>query len=288
LRSGRRSEAAAEACELYRALVARGWKHITAQGFQRHAQTKFRAGEVTQPGTDKFDAGYWARRLIHREYTMNLQPAAHQELSVRVDHGGTGHYLPLGTNIHRLAASRALRIYQTIASYGWEATNKRFPRELTVAFHWLDVPLAWTYTTIHTLTTAFGVPPIEPLNQTSSAFMVGVAESDAGIQRALAWCINRMDGMRCAAAFTSAEEALRDLWRRPVQLVLVSHNLSDRSGTACLEAMKAAAPEIGGLLYSVYEDSEELFKRTPGGAGTYLLRRTGPTQFLEPIRAWPN
>ena len=52
--------------------------------------------------------------------------------------------------------------------------------------------------------------------------------------------------------------------------------------------MKAAAPEIGGLLYSVYEDSEELFKRTPGGAGTYLLRRTGPTQFLEPIRAWPN
>ena len=45
-------------------------------------------------------------------------------------------------------------------------------------------------------------------------------------------------------------------------------------------------PKSRGLLYSVYEDSEELFRTTPGGAGTYLLRRTPPTQFLEPIAGW--
>jgi DNA-binding NarL/FixJ family response regulator len=50
--------------------------------------------------------------------------------------------------------------------------------------------------------------------------------------------------------------------------------------------MKAAAPEVAGVLYSVYDDSEELFRRTPGGAGTYLLRRTRPTEFLEPIAGW--
>ncbi len=46
--------------------------------------------------------------------------------------------------------------------------------------------------------------------------------------------------------------------------------------------MKVAAPAVPGLLYSVYEDSEELFRATPGGAGIYLLRRTPPNGFLEP------
>jgi DNA-binding NarL/FixJ family response regulator len=286
LRSSRQSQAAAEACELYRALVTAGWREATRQGLRRRAQTNPWSGDPVPLPADRFNADYWAQRLIHREYTMSPGPGESQELSVRVDHGGTGHYFPLATNDHNVAGSLALRIYQTIVSHGWEVANKRFSRELTVAFHWLDVPLAWTYTTIHTLNTASEAPPIESLKKASNAFMVAIAESDTGIRRALEWSINQMDGLYCVAAFTSAEEALRDLRRWPIQLVLVSHNLSDRSGTACLETMKATAPDVAGLLYSVYEDSEELFRRTPGGAGTYLLRRTGPTEFLEPIRAW--
>jgi DNA-binding NarL/FixJ family response regulator len=217
---------------------------------------------------------------------MSLQPGAHQELSVRMDYEGASHYFPLGTNIPRVAARRASRIYRSLVSQGWEAANQRFSRELTVAFHWLDVPLAWTYTTIHTLNPAAQAPPGEPLKPAGTRFRAAVVESDGGIRRALEWCVNQMDGLCCVAAFASAEEALRDLRRRPIQLALVGHNLSDRSGAACLEEMKATAPEVAGLLYSVYEDSEELFRRTPGGAGTYLLRRTGPTAFLEPIQAW--
>ncbi len=47
--------------------------------------------------------------------------------------------------------------------------------------------------------------------------------------------------------------------------------------------MKEAAPQVAGLLYSVDEDSEELFRSTPGGASTYLLQRSAPTRFLEPV-----
>jgi len=96
-------------------------------------------------------------------------------------------------------------------------------------------------------------------------------------------CINHMDGFCCAAAFASAAEALRELPRQSAGLVLVSHSLADKSGTDCLEELKVTAPGVAGLLYSVYEDSEETFRATPGGAGTYLLRRTPPTRFLEPI-----
>jgi DNA-binding NarL/FixJ family response regulator len=33
----------------------------------------------------------------------------------------------------------------------------------------------------------------------------------------------------------------------------------------------------------VYEDSDQLFKATPGGASSYLLKRTTPDKLLDPI-----
>jgi DNA-binding NarL/FixJ family response regulator len=42
------------------------------------------------------------------------------------------------------------------------------------------------------------------------------------------------------------------------------------------------------VLYSVYEDSEQLFKATPGGASGYLLKRTAPGQLLAPLSLIPQ
>jgi hypothetical protein len=92
LRSSRRSQAAAEACELYRALVRQGWEGAMRQGGRKPSQTNLWPAVPASPGADKFDADYWRQRLIHREYTMRLEPAVGQELSVRIDHAGTGHY----------------------------------------------------------------------------------------------------------------------------------------------------------------------------------------------------
>jgi DNA-binding NarL/FixJ family response regulator len=213
---------------------------------------------------------------------MNLAIKPARELSVQVDHQGASHYFPLGTDDPKLAADRALRIYQVVATQGWKTANERFRRELTVAFRWLDSPLAWTYSTIHTQCNLPRRSSADVFRAGSSRLKVAIAESDAGIRRALAWCLNHMDWFYCAGAFASAAEALRELPRRSPCLVLVSHSLPDQPGAAFLEELKVAAPAMAGLLYSVYEDSEELFRATPGGAGTYLLRRTLPNRFLEP------
>jgi DNA-binding NarL/FixJ family response regulator len=213
---------------------------------------------------------------------MSLETKPPRELSVQVEHQGTRHYFPLRTENPKLAANRAVRIYRVVASQGWKAANERFRRELTVAFRWLDGPLAWTYSTIHTLSNATGRPSADAFRARSRRLKVAIAESDGGIRHALVWCLNQMDGFYCSAAFASAAEALRELPRRSACLVLVSHSLADKPGAAFLEELKVAAPAVPGLLYSVYEDSEELFRATPGGAGTYLLRRTAPNRFLEP------
>ena len=131
LESSRRTQAAAEACELYRVLVAQGWESAIWRSSRRSPQANPWPGDPALLRGNKFDADYWAQRLIRRQYTMNLQATGDQELSVRVEHGGTGYYFPLGTNNQGLAAKHALQIFRTVANQGWEIANKRFPRELT-------------------------------------------------------------------------------------------------------------------------------------------------------------
>ena len=283
LPSSHRRQAAAEACQLYRTIVSQGWENAGVRGDRRSVPAGLPPGEAMPLGTGRFDRDFWDQRLIHREYTMRLDMKTARELSVQIDHQGTSHYFPLGTDDPKLAANRALRIYKAVTSQGWKTANERFRRELTVGFRWFDNPLAWTYTTIHTQSDIPRQLSADAFHVRTGSLKVAIIESDGGIRQALVWCLNHMDEFCCAAAFTSAAEALRELPRRAACLVLVSHNLADKPGTACLEELKVTVPGVAGLLYSVYEDSEELFRATPGGAGAYLLRRTPPTRFLEPI-----
>ena len=100
----------------------------------------------------------------------------------------------------------------------------------TLAFRWFDSPLAWTYTTVHTQNVVSQEAPPEAVNVAAGAIELAIAESDAGIRRALEWCVRHTAGFRCAATFASAEELLRESRRKPVHLVLVSHNLADKPG----------------------------------------------------------
>ena len=58
----------------------------------------------------------------------------------------------------------------------------------------------------------------------------------------------------------------------------------DWPGRVWMEKLREVAPRVLSLIYSVHEDSQELFRATPGGASAYLLRRTAPAQILDPLR----
>jgi DNA-binding NarL/FixJ family response regulator len=279
------AEAAAEACQLYKAIITRGWESVFASGKGRDLESRPPPSALAAPETTGFGTSYWTPRLIHRKYTEAFRPTADRELSVRIDHAGASHYFPLGTGDARPAANRAARIYQTIVRKGWATAGETFPRELSLAFRWVDQPVVWTYTTVHTHTGNRRLPQALPSGRQIARLNVAITESDAGLRRVLAWCINQQEGCSCVAAFANAAAALREIPRRPIHLLLVGQDLADQSGTDCLNELKIVAPEVTGVLFSVYEDSEQLFKSTPGGAGTYMFRRTPPTGILAPITA---
>ncbi len=208
LRAGHRDRAAIEACQLYERIVSRGWEGLTTRCNGKGLESDLSPGVLPAAGQNPFDPDYWSQRVIHRKYTEAFHTHGNRELSVRIDHAGNSHYFPLGTHNRKLATSRAVQIYQTVARQGWETANQRFPRELSVAFRWLDNPVAWTYTTIHTRATMPWAPAQPALRQPGQRLNVAIAESDPGIRQSLAWCINQQEGFCCDTTFTSAEAIL--------------------------------------------------------------------------------
>jgi len=269
------ARAASEASAIYRDILNYGWEV---------ALTGRRHGLVQTPpiDPDRLDPEYWAQRLVHREYDSQIIRHDQLQLSIRIDHQGASWYFPLGTGTRSKAAERALNIYKMVVARGWGATLGNVTRELTAAFHWSDNPLAWTYTTFHTENEAVRPKEPPPLSEGARVRVV-VAESDIHIRTALQNCVWRMPGFECVATFAHPGDALEYARRHSPHLVLIGQSATEKPGALFLDELRLMAPQVGGLIYSIHEDSEELFRTTPGGAGYYLLKRVAPTRFLEPL-----
>jgi DNA-binding NarL/FixJ family response regulator len=231
---------------------------------------------------------------LRRRYTSQSE-----EFSVRIEHAGRSHYFPLATADEATACARAAQIHRSVLRDGWEEACHRFPRELTVGFHWSADPLAWTYATIHTRPLAnawMTTPPargaasgavepiaadIGPAPENRKAPLIAVVESERGLGQALEW---HLGGLAASVRLlANGAEALREVPRQHFHLALVNHTLPDASGAECAEQLGHLAPRTPVLIYSAHEDSEQLFKSTPGGAFGYVLKRTAPEHLLAPI-----
>jgi DNA-binding NarL/FixJ family response regulator len=288
LLSRQRPQAAEEACQIYQTLIEHGWEATHPSQVKHGSPSGVAAGFRISPASIPFDATYWRHRLILRKYPEPLQPLAKSPFSIRIEHARTSQYFPLGTSDEKKAALGAMRIYRTVANKGWDLAKEKFPRELSVALRWQDNPLAWTYTTIHTCRTSGPAKPVPDRPGQQPERNVVFVEPDAGIRFALAACANSQEGFRCDTAFTGPGEALREIPRRPVDLVLANHDLPDETGVACFEELHRVRPGLVVLSYSVFTDTDQLFKSTPGGAVVYMLKRTAPNRLFEPIASLPK
>jgi DNA-binding NarL/FixJ family response regulator len=276
------ARAAEEACEIYQTILAHGWEAAAKRRYS--AGLRFGLADPSMlPGSITSDLDYWRRRLVHRKYPEQPDSQSGREFCVRIEHAGTSYYFPLQTSDQTTAAERAMRIHQTVVRKGWARANEVFSRELSLALRWQDHPVAWTYTTIHTgkdnRPFGAGGDPSNPRPE----FSVVVIEPDEGIRGALAACANSQQGFRCEATFAGVAEALAEISRRSVDLVLANHDLPSMPGAVAWEEFEHARPGLPAIFYSVFEDSDQLFIATPGGAIVYLLKRTAPARILEPI-----
>jgi DNA-binding NarL/FixJ family response regulator len=293
LRSVHRDEAAAEAQAIYRCIVTKGWEAARRFGRRRRRWTGAPRHLRADKSRAKTDLTYWKLRLLRRRYPAPPQGGVPAPFSARIEHGDQGYYFPLASNDQDAAAAKALEIYRTVLERGWKEACNRFTREVTIGICWASNPLAWTYTTLHSeilepaeaRVTATLSPLPTPASGESNATPVGpilaLVEGEPALQRALSRLLVGR-GSR-VLRFDTGEQTLREALRQPMHLVLLSQYLPDMSGAECAERLALLKTSLPALVYSVHEDSEQMFRSTPGGACGYLLKRTPPEHLLQPI-----
>lgn len=113
---------------------------------------------------------------------------------------------------------------------------------------------------------------------------VGIVEDSAPFRSRLRDYINASPDLRCTCTFANGANALAGLPAQAPDVVLMDLQLPDTNGVDCTFKLKSQLPATQFMIFTVHEDSEQIFNALKAGASGYLLKRTPPDEILAAIR----
>jgi len=112
---------------------------------------------------------------------------------------------------------------------------------------------------------------------------VSIVEDIDEIREGLKFIINQEASLQCVETYSTAEAALTGILQHPPDIVVMDINLPDGSGLICMEKIKAACQSIQFMIFTIYENSEQVFEALRMGASGYLLKNSAPGKIVEAL-----
>ncbi len=113
---------------------------------------------------------------------------------------------------------------------------------------------------------------------------VAITEDNLEICEELKQIISEDRGLQCVCVCRNLQTALRELPKHNPDVVIMDVRLPDGSGIDGTARLKRILPRSEFMIYTVYEESEEIFRALEAGASGYLLKETSPEEILRAIR----
>jgi DNA-binding NarL/FixJ family response regulator len=113
---------------------------------------------------------------------------------------------------------------------------------------------------------------------------VAIVEDDSGIREMLARVVQRGSDLKHLGSFSSGEAALEALPTLTPNVVIMDIQLPGMSGIECTRLLKKAMPAAQVLVFTVFGDSEQVFRALEAGASGYLLKRTPRGEMVDAIK----
>jgi DNA-binding NarL/FixJ family response regulator len=117
---------------------------------------------------------------------------------------------------------------------------------------------------------------------------VAIVEDNADICEGLEEVLAEAPGFKCVCSCRNSETALRKIPPARPDVVIMDIGLPDGSGIDCTAKIKARLPGTQIMMFTVYEDSEQIYRALAAGASGYLLKRAKPAELLNAIREMTN
>src|SRR5271154_3476536 len=99
---------------------------------------------------------------------------------------------------------------------------------------------------------------------------IAIVEDNRVIRESLMEFVKTDSECECVYVCATAKDALKEIPKRQVDIVLMDIQLPDISGIECTSRLKQVLPSIQIIMVTVYEDTERIFKALRAGAYGYL------------------
>ncbi|HEX5555158.1 MAG TPA: response regulator transcription factor [Chitinophagaceae bacterium] len=113
---------------------------------------------------------------------------------------------------------------------------------------------------------------------------ISIVEDLEAIRNGVVNAIGESEDLLCISAYEKAEDALEELGVLKPDITLMDINLPGMDGIACIKKLKAKCPEMQFMMFTIYDNSEQVFEALAAGANGYLLKKTPHEQILEALR----
>jgi DNA-binding NarL/FixJ family response regulator len=113
---------------------------------------------------------------------------------------------------------------------------------------------------------------------------IAIVEDNAGVRTSMLKILEDAPNCRCVGAFSSGEDALREIPRLKPQVVLMDISLTGMDGVECVRQLAnlMELPQI--LMLTVHEDPDFIFNSLAAGAAGYLLKPVRAAQLLAAVK----
>jgi DNA-binding NarL/FixJ family response regulator len=116
------------------------------------------------------------------------------------------------------------------------------------------------------------------------AITVAIVEDNSGICEELEQIISEQEDLTCVSVCRNLRTALHKIPPLAPQVVIMDIELPDGSGIEGVARIKRQVPSAQILMFTVYEDMEQISKALEAGASGYLLKRASPESIVQSIR----
>lgn len=113
---------------------------------------------------------------------------------------------------------------------------------------------------------------------------IGLVEDLKGIREKIKQVIEDSDDFLLLSAYKDAEAAINELPSLYPDIILMDINLPGMNGIECVKKLKQKCPRTQFMMFTIYEDSEQVFDALSAGANGYLLKKTPPGKILEALK----
>jgi DNA-binding NarL/FixJ family response regulator len=113
---------------------------------------------------------------------------------------------------------------------------------------------------------------------------IAIVEDNNTLRSSLESMFNRTEGMRCVASMGNLLNVVSEIGSALPDIILMDIGLPNISGIEGVRTVKTHFPAIQILMFTVFDDDENIFDAIRTGASGYLLKKTPPDEIVQAVR----